>query len=65
MINHSTKNYFRPYNERNICIIMSYWMEGCIISDKLSDCMEKNNSEVLKQIELTFGKNGFAYLTKI
>lgn len=36
-----------------------YWVAGCIVSDKLADSIEKNNSEVLKQIELKFGKDWY------
>ena len=36
-----------------------YWVAGCIVSDKLADSMEKNNSEVLKRIELKFGKDWY------
>lgn len=36
-----------------------YWVAGCIVSDKLADSMEKNNSEVLKRIELKYGKDWY------
>ncbi len=39
--------------------IAYYWVAGCIVSDKLSDSIEKNNSEVLKRIELKFGKDWY------
>lgn len=39
--------------------IAYYWVAGCIVSDKLSDSIEKNNSEVLKRIDLKFGKDWY------
>lgn len=39
--------------------IAYYWVAGCIVSDKLSDSIEKNNSEVLKQIDSKFGKDWY------